>query len=251
MKLTARQSSFIAEIAAPDDGPECASPGMAIYRNAYRARLADALATSFERTRRWVGDDMFGAASAHYILTHPPSSWTLDDYGDGFPETLAGLFGEDPEVAELAWLEWHMQRAFAAPDGAELTAAKLAAAAIGESEWEALRLAPPTGFACRAVAHDLSALWHGLAGDAAEPPAPPAKADHWLLVWRQGFVPRFRLLDSSEFSALGMLLDGHRFGKLVEQLGADEIGRLGQWFAQWLAEGLFSGCSIAQADSGQ
>lgn len=245
MILAARQAGFIAEIAAPDDGQESSSPGMVIYRNAYRSRLADALATSFERTRRWVGDDMFGAASAHYILTHPPRSWTLDDYGDRFPESLAELFGEDPEVAELAWLEWHMQQAFAAPDRSALTATELVAAGLGESDWERLRLTPPVGLASRAVAHDLSALWQGLASDAASPPAPPAKASHGLVVWRQGFDPRFRLLDSTEFSALGMLLDGHRFGQVVEELGADAIGRLGQWFAQWLGEGLFSDFTIA------
>ena len=110
MTLAASQRGFLADISASDDAPAARSPGMAIYRNAYRARLSDALATSFDRTRRWVGDAAFAAASAHYIITHPPQSWTLDAYGDRFVAVLAELFAQDAEVAKLAWLSRTAQK---------------------------------------------------------------------------------------------------------------------------------------------
>ena len=114
MSLLALQTEFHREIIADDDGMAPSSTGMAIYRDAYRGRLLAALETSFERTRRWTGEDTFTAAACHFILTHPPAGWTLDAYGADFPDLLAALFADDPEVAELAWLAWQMSQAFAA-----------------------------------------------------------------------------------------------------------------------------------------
>lgn len=240
MTLAASQRDFLAEISLSDDSPAARSTGMAIYRNAYRARLADALATSFDRTRRWVGDDAFAAASAHYIITHPPHSWTLDAYGDRFFEVLTELFAEDAEVAELAWLEWHMQQAFAAQDKPELSAAELAAADLLDAEWETLRFAMAAGYAAREVRHDCAALWHALGTDADAEVAPTPIEPTTLVVWRSGMSPHFRLLDGDEFSALGELAAGKSFGAVAAQAGEQGIARFGQWLAKWLGEGLFS-----------
>ncbi len=241
MNLAQQQRAFMAEISAADDGLGSSSTGMAIYRNAYRGRLADALASGFERTLRWVGEDMFEAAAAHYILTHPPRSWTLDAYGADFPAALADLFRDDPEVAELAWLEWHMQQAFAARDAGDLTPAGLAEAGRAEGDWEQRRLAPAAGLVWREVTHDLAGLWHGLAGDADPPAGPLGATPAILLVWRKDSSPHFRMLDPAEFAALEPLLRGETFGYAASALGEAGIARFGQWFALWLGEGLFAG----------
>lgn len=240
MTLAASQHSFLAEVTASDDAPAMLSTGMAIYRNAYRARLADALAISFERTQRWVGDQAFSAACAHYIITHPPQSWTLDAYGDQFVAVLADLFADDPEVAELAWLEWHMQQAFAAPDGPELTAATLSAAGIDDGEWARLRFVMAAGFAAREVRHDCAALWHALGAEAASDIVVTPTDPSALVVWRCGLAPHFRQMDCDEFAALGQLVAGRSFGEVAGLAGEQGIARFGQWFAQWLGEGLFA-----------
>ena len=241
MTLAASQRGFLAEISASDDAPIAGSTGMAIYRNAYRARLSDALATSFERTQRWTGDSAFAAASAHYIITHPPHGWTLDAYGDQFVAVLADLFAQDAEVAELAWLEWHMQQAFAAPDQPELTAAALASASLREEEWETLRFAMAAGFAAREVRHDCAALWHAIGTEVASEFAVTPTEPTTLVVWRSALSPHFRLMDCDEFAALGQLALGRSFGEVAAQAGEQGIAQFGQWFAQWLGAGLFSG----------
>jgi hypothetical protein len=241
MTLLASQTRFLAEIAADDDVPP-SSIGMGIYRNAYRARLIGALESGYERTRRWVGDEAFEAAAAHYILTMPPSSWTLDVFGAQFPDVLAELFAGDPEVAELAWLEWHMQQAFAAPDLPELDAARLGAAGLDEDGWNDLRFTMAAGFVTRPVKHELAELWHGLAPDSAAKPANPPGAGKHLIVWRHALRPCFRLLDSAEFDSLKQLANGATLGAAGQAHEAHEASaeQFGQWLATWLGEGLFA-----------
>ncbi len=245
MTLLDDQTRFLAEITADDDAPP-SSLGMAIYRNAYRARLIGALESGYERTKRWVGDDAFEAAAAHYILTQPPHSWTLDEFGAQFPELLAKLFADDAEVAELAWLEWHMQQAFGALDLPELDAVQLGAAGLDESDWENLRFTMAAGFAAHVVSHDLADLWAGLNQADTAPPENPARTDYQLIVWRRAMRPHFRLLEPAEFSALGQLIKGATLGQTGAALELADSGpeQLGQWLAGWLSEGLFAGYNI-------
>lgn len=242
MSLARLQHAFLAEIAG-DDETAPSSTGMAIYRKAYRARLLDALAVGYERTRNWVGEDAFDAAGAHYILVHPPSSWTLDAFGADFPETLTELFPDDPEVAELAWLEWQMQQAFAAPDLPELTAADLAAAGLDDEDWADLRLNMAAGFAARPAGYDLAALWHALAAGPVQDFALAVSGPHHLIVWRKALQPHFRLLDSAEWAMLDALAAGTTFGESAALV--DNPERLGSWLGQWLIDGLFTDSNLA------
>jgi hypothetical protein len=249
MTLLEAQCAFLAEITAPDDDARDPALGMTIYREGYRSRLMGALEVSFERTRRWVGEQAFGAAAAHYVLSSPPHSWTLDRFGDRFPECLATLFVEDPEVAELAWLEWHRQQAFAAPDLPRLDPAGLASAGLSAPDWERLTFTVAAGFAARTVAFDCQALW-GLAetqpGGAG--PSVAAKAGH-LIVWRDDLRPHHRLLGPDEYTVLAQLAAGVPFGiAAVAPAGVDELAHgqaVGRWLAQWLQGGLFAGWALA------
>lgn len=241
MSLAASQRAFVAEITADDDAAAPSSLGLEIYRNAYRARLLGVLEVSFERTKRWVGDDMFTAAACHYIIAQPSQSWTLDCYGDQFPDTLVTLFAQDREVAELAWLEWHLQQAFAAPDLPELSAAGLAQAGLGDADWERVCFTMAAGYAARSVSHDCTGLWQALRdhepGDYQLQPTEPGV----LVVWRTALRPHYRVLERDEFAALNDLATGGTFGGALALAGTVDPAQFGTWFAQWLSEGLFAG----------
>lgn len=246
MTLLQLQRSFLAEVAGDDDTPS-RSPGMAIYRNAYRGRLIGALESGYERTRRWVGEDAFDAAATHYVLTHPPSSWTLDLFGANFPETLAVLFAGDPEVAELAWLEWQMQQAFAAPDRGELTAVALAEAELGERDWAGLRFGMPAGYQARTVSSDLAALWRNTSSSGQSSAELAPVSPQRLVIWRKDRQPHFRLLDEAEFAVLHRLAIGDSFADAATAIAdhPEAAELLGGWLAQWLSDGLFSGFSVS------
>ncbi len=245
MSLIEQQRAFRAAIVAADDGEAkpALSTGMAIYRSAYRARLLGALESGFERTRRWTGAESFAAAASHFVLTQPPRSWTLDSYGAQFPALLAELFRNDPEVAELAWLEWHMQQAFAARDLPELDLAALAGAGLDAADWDALRFTMAAGFAHRRIAHDCAALWQATASDdlpenrTAETLAESVE----LIVWRKDLTPHFRMVDGAEFAVLTRIAAGSTLGEATgDAASATDPERLGGWLAQWLQEGLFA-----------
>ncbi len=196
--------------------------GMAVYRNAYRARLVDVLRDTFERTARLVGDDAFRQAAAHHLITRPPAAWTIDLAGEGFVETCALLFANDPDVAEVAWLEWAMHGAFTAADGEPLTVAGFAAATagFGAEQWDALSLQLMPGTALRPVTHDLIKLWATLA----DPPQ-PAQVEklhepRWVLLWREDERPVFVLVPAADGLALAELQRGGTFGEVCATLSA-------------------------------
>ncbi len=237
MSLLELQTAFRDEIIADDDGMAPSSPGMEIYRNAYRSRLLGALECSFERTRRWAGEDGFTAAACHYILENDPVSWTLDDYGAQFPALLQRLFAEDPEVAELAWLEWHMSQAFASPDMAELDPQALACAGLAANDWDRLSFSMAAGFAVRPIATNCTSLWLAMAGESDGDFEVESADGVYLAVWRRGFEPHFRIIDAREHGALAVLADGGTLGGLAADADPQVLGG---WLTCWLGEGLFS-----------
>lgn len=238
MSLLELQTAFRAEIVGGDGDAEPSSLGMAIYRDAYRGRLLAALETRFERTRRWVGAAAFTAAACHYVLTTPPRDWTLDSYGADFPALLETLFAGDPEVAELAWLEWQMQSAFAAPDAAELDPATLAAAAGSEIDWDRLGFVMAAGFAHRLIATDSPSLWAALAGDA---DFVVSRDTTFILIWRSRSSPHFRVCDEAEHASLVLLAEGGTLADVARSASAD---RLAAWLTQWLREGIFASAVV-------
>lgn len=250
--LAASQADFMAQV-LDDDRPLPAgwtprhAAGLAIYRNAYRARLVDALRDTYERTARWVGEEAFRAAAAHHVIQSPPNSWTLDHVAEGFVEVLEQLFANDPEVADLAWLEWAMHRAFVASDIAPLDTAGFAAASagFGEEDWAGLRLGFLRSLHLRVLTHDACALWNALAADEFEAPDYSLSAPKAIIVWREGLRPTFMPVDIAEGHVLGRMLDGANYGGMVESL-AGEIGdeaavmQAGAMLGRWLGNGLIA-----------
>lgn len=250
MTLARQQTAFMAQVldedaALPSGWSAREAAGMAVYRNNYRTALVEALRATYEQTARWVGEEAFARAAAHHLILHPPSSWTLDVIGDGFPDTLAQLFAHDPEVPELAALEWAMHCAFSAADAAPLDGPGLATAtaAFSEDDWGAMRIAFLPGTAVVPASHDLAALWQTLADE------PFVALDYALAepmclqVWREGLNPVFRPVDVAAGRALELALGGASFGEicaaLVEALGEEAgVARAGALLGEWIGDGL-------------
>lgn len=229
----------------------CAA-GMAVYRNAYRTRLIDVLRVTFERTAKLVGDDAFNQAAAHHLITHPPKRWTIDLAGEGFAETCAELFTNDPDVGEVAWLEWEMHRAFTAADGTPMEATDFVAATadFDAGQWEELRLELIPGTAMRPVMYDLVKLWDSLADPLMAPVLELLPETKWVLLRREWEEPVFSLVSEEEGRALADLQRGAPFGSICAGIlnngeNVDAASKAGAMLLNWLRLGLLQWAGAA------
>jgi hypothetical protein len=172
MNLETLQADFCAYLR---DRPNAIEPqitgDLAVYHHAYRAQLLACLRDTFEKTWSWLGDDPFEDAARAHIEAHPPHSWTLNLYGEGFDATLARLHPDDAEIAELAWLEWTLRRAFDGQDADPIDRARLA-----EIDWDnaVLHLVPTLRLGT--VTTNCAAIWAALSEEQPPPARDPGLA---------------------------------------------------------------------------
>jgi len=112
--------------------------GLAIYADAYRRRLVEALADAYAKTRLLLGEAAFDDAALAYIAANPPTTRSLRWYGGGLVAHLREALPRDPDVAELAQLDWALRNAFDGPDSAVLAAADLVD--VPPEAWATLQL---------------------------------------------------------------------------------------------------------------
>lgn len=225
--------------AADRIGP-AAAPGLRIYQNNYRAQLVACLEASFARTLAWIGEETFVGAAATHIDAVPPSSWTLDAYARDFPTTLARLFIDDPEVAELAAIELALEEVFVGADAEAMAVADLA-----NVDWDraAIQLIP----ALDVVPTRTNAvqIWSSLAAGQPPPVAGDLDAPEAALVWRQDHRSMVRRLDQFELQALIRIRSGVPFAALcagtAEVFGDDAAAVAGGWLGRWIADGMIVG----------
>jgi hypothetical protein len=251
MSLLAIQRQFHAGLLDTGTESTCAASsrferGFGIYRNAYRARLVACLRESYERVWSWIGDEAFDRAAIHHLICHPPHSWTLDDAGAGFADTLAELLPGEPEVAELANLEWQMQLAFKSGDEQPITSARFTELTngFGEAEWENMRLRMSESAALQPLATNCAEIWQTI--DRAEPWTGKIALEKaaTILIWRQDLQPRFRVVPCLEADALALALGNATFEEICAAGGRpDAVPEIGGMLGRWIVDGLVIGMS--------
>ena len=91
--LSELQAGVVAAILGGDDTAAAHVRGaglpparrLAVYRNAVRVRLKDALADVYPALRRLVGDDCFDGMANEYLRRHPPREGWLQSFGEHMP----------------------------------------------------------------------------------------------------------------------------------------------------------------------
>ncbi|WP_439886886.1 HvfC/BufC family peptide modification chaperone [Pseudomonas sp. MBLB4123] len=216
--------------------------GLAIYHNAYRARLLEALRGDYGALHGWLGDEEFDALALAYVDAHPSRHFSLRWLGERLGDFIDGYLvpAQAAPLGELARLEWAFTLAFDAPAGQPLTLEQMAG--LAPQEWPALqvRLLPSVQWqACR---FNSLAIWRAHKEQAAFPGSSELPQALVCLIWRQGLISRYRSLEPAEAAALhGMAVAGWSFAELCERLG--ELGdqaplQAASWLRQWLHEGL-------------
>lgn len=252
MNLLALQSDFRSWLtgASDDAGRRLAGArdaGLHVYQNNYRAQLVGCLEQTYPCLRAFIGNEAFLRAAIAHVDRRPPSAWTLDAYGERFGETLATLYPDNPDVHELAWIEWAMNTAFVARDSQPLDAATL-----GTVDWDSARLLFAPSLRLAPLTTNAVELWSALNDGQQPPEACMLEQAGAMLVWRPALLVRIRVLDRASHDALAHARRHGRFdmlcaflvGRLGEEAGVAQAGAL---LADWIGSELVVGVASEEA----
>jgi Putative DNA-binding domain len=228
-----------------------AAERLAVYTNAYHARLLEVLRQEFAVAAHAFGDaDAFDAITIAYIRDHPPTSYTLGDLGRDFPrylrDTRPERDGDGPDWADflvdVAELERVIGEVFDGPGIEErppLTSEMLSA--IPADAWLGARLEPVPCLRLLRLSFPV-ADYHAAVRRDGDAEAPEAR-ETFVAVTRRRYVVRTIPLTSGEYAVLGALVEGRTVAEALTVAVAEsaEAEELQMWFRRWAEEGFFVG----------
>ncbi|MDR7335110.1 DNA-binding domain-containing protein [Roseateles asaccharophilus] len=223
--------------------------GLEVYRHAYRARLAEALADNYTVLGRALGDEPFNALAQAYIAArpsrHPSIRWFGHELAD-FMATAGDELVPHASLVDFARMDWALRSAFDAADAPLLQPATLAA--LSPDDWAGLQLRLHPSVQRVALAHAVEPAWLALRewqpGEAQPELDEPVAHEHTLLAWRQHGETRWRSLEPLEAALLQAVAGGEPFAGLCER-AALALGDAGSaapaviaLLQGWLSDGL-------------
>lgn len=218
---------------------------LGIYHHAYRARLAEVLADSFAKTYLYMGSDTFTDDASAFVVRHPPMARSLGRYGADFPAYLASQYPDNPELRELAQLDWDLRTRFDGPDAAALSAETAQSQSPGDApevHWLTWRAPLHPSMTLRAIHTNVTQIWRAIDADEAVPPVYHHAEPRSLAVWRKGLQPHFQTLEGDEAAFLQCLRAGSSIDEAADAWAGTAVlpnpQRLGGWLQAWLADGV-------------
>lgn len=241
---------------------------LAIYQNAYFARLLECMRSIFPQVARTIGEEAFDALAVGYLQACPSQSYTLDALGDRFAAFLDETRPDRDEdgqpteewpdfLIDLATLEWEIAQVFDGP-GIEnqptLTAEQLRE--VGPQEWPRVRLRAAPCLRLLSLRFPVNEYFTQLRDlpAEAEPPEIPPGEPSWLALSRKDFVVRRHALSQPQYELLAALIAGQEIGEAIARLASvadtnlDTLAtQLDEWFRTWVAAGFFIGLESGRA----
>ncbi|MFI5013833.1 MAG: DUF2063 domain-containing protein [Hyphomicrobiales bacterium] len=254
-RLAERQQEFCAALLdaalpAPSGlvGPD-GEPGpkrFAVYRNNVVAGLTEALMDAFPAVCRIVGNEFFRAMARVYVVSDPPHSPILLDYGTGFPDFIASFepaatlaYLGDVARIERAWIE-----AYHAPEAVPLGPAAFEAIAADRLPQIRLRLHP----SARIVRSQLPALtiWRMNVDGGVPAPVDLAAGGEDVLIIRPATEVEARAMPAGGAAFLQALAEGKTVTEALRAvMRADGCFDLAVNLAGSIGSGVFVGYDFA------
>jgi hypothetical protein len=230
-----------------------AAERLAIYRQAYHARLVECLADDYPALQTAMGDEAFEALCREYVLRYPSTGPNLNSFGRHMAAFCSGRDAARtadgdvvaPEFAEnLAALEWSVVEVIHAPSSAPLSLESLGR--VPPDAWARARLEATPALRVVRAAYPVNAYYQATRdGEAPALPAPAASATAVYrsgpTVWRMNLTPPMLdlLVRLTSGESLSDALDGAiaMLGDVSEDVAAQ---RVMVWFREWVSSGLFT-----------
>ncbi len=250
---------------------------LAVYGNAYFARLLECLGEEFPAVKQLLGEDAFNTIGFQYLQACPSRSYTLNELGRSFPNFLRETRPQDvpapswPDLLiNLATVERTYSEVFDGTgieplddaDADSSTWAKLLAAgfraltpdelaAIGPEDMGAIQLQAAPCLRLLTLdfpAHEfISALRRSENAEVTPPPAQPTL----LVVTRRDFVVRRSVVSKFEFAVLQALLAGESLSAALQtaaDFASDDLPsstNIAAGFEGWVKARWFIGFKLA------
>jgi hypothetical protein len=223
------------------------STRLAIYADAYRARLSEGLESNFPVLAKLMGASEFERLARRYIEAHESRHTSIRWYGHRLAQFLRedATYRDAPVLADLAAFEWAMTEAFDAADARVLAPEELSARA--PEEWADLQLSAHPSLRRVHLSWNAPQIWKAIQEGESAPQAQCESTLRCWLLWRQELQIFFRSLEPEEAAAIEALCDGRTFGELCLQL-CEHLGpaqaprRAATLIRAWVESGMISGC---------
>jgi hypothetical protein len=208
-----------------------------VYHHAYTARLSEALADVFEKTLLFMGSGLFDQHAKAFCIECPPQTRSLNTFGEGFAAHLKQAYPSNPELWQLAELEWQLRRVYDAADHRPLTQEDI------QKDTAQAWLHHPNPLARHAhamiVTHSVAAIWNAIHLDQEVPEVQALSAPSTLLIWRKGTQPHFQSQSGTHAALIQAMLSGDSIAQACERcaeaLAEEPADFLASSLSQWLS----------------
>lgn len=210
---------------------------LSVYRDAYYARLFEALEETFEVTFKIVGDVSARECVTRYMWEFPSRTPNLSNVGEAFPEFLNNhpLTQALPFLPDLALFEWKFSRSFHAFNQPPLSAQDL-------SHWFTTHSPESLTLKLQPSVHLMQSNWP-LTHIWKTHQHPKRPEPQYILLFRPQYDVHFQLLDSIAFDILTRLSGGSTLDQASSALqhidSKNLLTDIRQWFSQWMSWGVF------------
>jgi hypothetical protein len=210
---------------------------LAIYGNAYRYRLIDALSDNYPSVHTLLGDESFYNDGINYIAAYPSRHFSIRYFGSHLEQFLAEEYQDNRVLAEMARFEWALRDAFDSDDKETLTLDALQT--IPPEAWVNLRFTLHPSVARLNLEWNIPQLWSAIEHETGQIPFEQAEYPIPWLIWRKDLKTYYRSLDVDEAWALDAIMQGQSFSEIctgvcewVDEAHAPE--RVAGFIATWL-----------------
>lgn len=242
--VQAQWCDYILDRCAAADSPALSGirpDRMHIYHHAYRARLCEVLADSFAKTALYMGTDSFSEQVQAFAIQQPPRTRSLGRYGATFPSHLARCYPDNPELFELATLDWDLRTRFDSADAPALDIG-LTHESLPDTRWLGMAQPLHPTVVLRGIRSNVVQIWRAIDDDTEVPEVQLLDCTQTLIVWRKGQQPHFRTLDTAQSAFLRALQEGHSVEDTAQKMaGSVHLpvpATLAVWLRAWVADGL-------------
>jgi len=204
-----------------DDGNLKPSDRIEIYRTNVRTLHVSVLTSVYPVCEKILGSDYFKQIAKKYFKQNPSQSVDLNEYGDQFPRFLRDLIEQRSELeeyqylADLAQLEWQIQKVYFSADNVKLDMIKFQQACATQAGEMSFSL--QASVSILASEYPIAELWQMHQEDEPDQGATVVAEYEWLCIFRDGYQVSIRKINADLYNLIVAIQDGKTLTDIAEQ----------------------------------